>query len=220
MPRNPFMKKSEWKEVKEKYFIPDKVVKSGSFGEQMQKIYDKFEKEGLTNLTKPKVPVAMDLIKQARKLFDDWLEGAAKLQADKFNNKEKKDGQKNKDGAIVRVKYFRGLLQDLENNAESTKDYFAGPRSNYDKCFAQMKAALANPTDAKALQELYSQGIRNHLGGSVPRGVGRVQGAQGSHGRAPEVREIVGQMEPPARLGHSGTRERSRKAGGVSEGYE
>jgi hypothetical protein len=163
MARNPFITRSEWQTTKAKYFIPDKIV-SGSFGEKMQKLYDKFEKEGLKNLTKPKVPIAMALVQEGRKVFDDWLSKAAKVKPESFNNKEKKDGQKNKDGAINRVKYFRGCLQDLENNASVTKDFFAGSRANYNKCLDLMKTAMASPDSAKALQELYSQGIRNHIG--------------------------------------------------------
>ena len=113
MARNPFITKTEWKTTKTKYFIPDKIIKSGSFGEKMNALYDAFEKEKLESLTKQKVPIAIESWSNLEKIFDDWLNNAKTAKAEKFNNKEKKDGEKNK---------------------------------------------------AQALQELYSQGIRNHLG--------------------------------------------------------
>jgi type VI protein secretion system component VasF len=47
---------------------------------------------------------------------------------------------------------------------KGVRDPYLGPRSNYQKCFAMMQKALANPEDAAALADLYSAGMRNHLG--------------------------------------------------------
>src|SRR5262249_53867174 len=137
---------------------------SRAHGRKDGKAAQEIRRRGAHESHKPKLPIAMQLVKDGRKLFDEWLTAAAKLKREAFNNEEKKDGQENKDGAINRAKYFRGLLQDLENNAIQTKDFFVGSRANYDKCHALLKTAMANPADSKALQELYSQEIRNHIG--------------------------------------------------------
>lgn len=56
MPGNPFITRESWRKDKVTYGIPDAVIKV-SFGEELQKLYDKFEKSGLKgSMTLKKVP--------------------------------------------------------------------------------------------------------------------------------------------------------------------
>jgi hypothetical protein len=159
MAGNPFMTKSDWKKEKDKYGIPDKVIKSGSFGEKMDGFHKRFDSSGFSNITMPKVAAALALVKEANKVFDEWLAGAAKLKPEAF-----KGDKANKAKAIERVTWYKKLVQNLENQVKATKDPFVGARMNYDKCMTAMKNAMAHPDDSAALQTLYSQGIRNWLG--------------------------------------------------------
>lgn len=156
MPGNPFITREDWRKDKVTYGIPDAVIKV-SFGEEMQKLYDKYEKAGLKGaLTPAKVPAARDLIKAGNKLIDDFLVG---LKSDKIAKKVK-----NKDGAVKRLELYKSWLDGLERACKGAVDVFAGPRHNYATCVTQLEQAKKTPTDANALQTLYSQGMRNHLG--------------------------------------------------------
>jgi hypothetical protein len=156
---NPFMTRADWKKEKTKYGIPDKVIKSGSFGEKMEGYHKKFDSAGFSNITTAKVAGALDLVKEANKTFDDWLGGADKLKPEAF-----KGDKANKAKAIDRVKMYKKWVQNLENQVKTTKDPFVSARVNYSKCLAYMQAAMAHPDNSAALQKLYSQGIRNDLG--------------------------------------------------------
>lgn len=169
MPQNPFESHAQWKVVKQKYGIPDNVIKGGKFGVKMEGLKTKFDKLGLKVITKPKVPVAQELVKEANKLFNEWLTAADKLKPEKF---------KDKNGAINKVKMYQKWVKDLENNIATVKDYFAGPRANYSKCVDLYKTAVSDPSVSKALQELYSQGIRNHLGAKFHEGVTQYKGEE------------------------------------------
>jgi hypothetical protein len=119
----------------------------------------KFDTSGFSNMTMPKVPAALALVAEANKVFDEWLAGAAKLKPEAF-----KGAKDNKAMAIDRVKWYKSMAQNLENQVKATKDPFISARANYDKCLAALKQAMAHPDDAAALNTLYSQGIRNWLG--------------------------------------------------------
>ena len=156
MPENPFITRETWRKDKVTYGIPDAVIKV-SFGEEIQKLYDKYEKAGLKGpMTLKKVPAARELIKAGNKLIDDFLVG---LKSEKIAKKVK-----NKDGAVKRLEMYRSWLDGLERACKGAVDIFAGPRHNYSKCVTLLSDAKKDPTDAKALQDLYSQGMRNHLG--------------------------------------------------------
>jgi hypothetical protein len=159
MPGNPFMSREDWKQEKVKYGIPDKVVKSGSFGEKMGQFRKQFETGGFSHMTAPKIPAALALVKAANTVFDEWLAGATKLKPEAF-----KGDKANKDKAIARVKWYKGLVGNLENQVKATKDPFISARMNRDKCWDAYKKAVAAPDDANKIAVLYSQGIRNWLG--------------------------------------------------------
>lgn len=183
MAQNPFMTRAEWQQEKTKYGIPDKIIKSGSFGDKMEGFRKKFDASGFSNITMAKVPAALDLVKQANSLFDEWLNAAAKVKPEAF-----KGAKDNKTKAIERVKWYRKLVENLENQVKATKDPFISARMNYDKCLAQMHAALAHPDDAGAIQNLYSQGIRNYLGAPFHAAVTTYKGD-------PEVVKLLGEYE-------------------------
>jgi hypothetical protein len=67
-------------------------------------------------------------------------------------------------------------------------DPFAGPRHDYDKCLALMLTAVKNPNDATAIQNLYSQGMRNHLGATF-------HGALTTYKGLPEVVNLLKEYE-------------------------
>lgn len=159
MPGNPFMTRDEWKQEKARYGIPDKVIKSGSFGEKMGQFRKQFDTAGFSHMTTTKIPAALALVKAANTVFDEWLAGAAKLKPEAF-----KGGKVNQDKAIARVKWYKGLVGNLENQVKATKDPFISARMNRDKCWDAYKKALAKPDDPALISVLYSQGIRNWLG--------------------------------------------------------
>jgi hypothetical protein len=193
MARNPFLTRKEWQEVKANYGIPDKILKSGGFGEKMEKLHKAFESEGLANLTKPKVPVAEKLMDEADKLFKEWLANAKLLKGEKFkNNKRKLDGDAAKKGAIERTEYFHGLLKDLRNNCSATKDYFAGPRSKVGEMAKLLQAFKSNPGDSGALQNLYSQGLRNHFGAVFHAAITNYKGTEAVMTELKKYEELTG----------------------------
>jgi hypothetical protein len=191
MAQNPFITRADWKKEKDKYGIPDKVIKSGSFGEKMEGFRKKFDASGFSNITMPKIPAALDLVKEANKLFDEWLSAADKLKPDAF-----KGNPGNKAKAIERVKMYKKWVQNLENQVKATKDPFISSRMNYDKCLAYMKNAMAHPDDSAALQKLYSQGIRNDLGAPFHAALATFKGD-------PEILKLLNDYEAGAKKWHS-----------------
>lgn len=191
MAQNPFITRADWKKEKDKYGIPDKVIKSGSFGEKMEGFRKKFDAAGFSNITMAKVPAALDLAKEANKLFDEWLGAADKLKPDAF-----KGAAGNKAKAIERVKMYKKWVQNLENQVKATKDPFISSRMNYDKCLAYMKNAMAHPDDSAALQKLYSQGIRNDLGAPFHAALATYKGD-------PEVLKLLNDYETAAKKWHA-----------------
>jgi hypothetical protein len=159
MAQNPFPTRAKWKEEKAKYGIPDKVIKSGSFGEKMDALSKKFQTSGLSKVDASNVQVARTLVKQGNALLDEWLNAAGKLQPTAF-----KGAAGNKAKAIACVKQYKDFVAVLENQADVVKDPFINARKNYQACHKLMTAAMAHPDDPKALSNFYSQGMRNHLG--------------------------------------------------------
>ena len=189
MPGNPFIKREDWRKDKVTYGIPDAVIKV-SFGEEMQKLYDKYEKAGLKGpMTLKKVPAARELIKAGNKLIDDFLVG---LKSDKIAKKVK-----NKDGAVKRLELYKSWLDGLERACLGAVDVFAGPRHNYPLCVTLLSEAKKDPSDAKALQDLYSQGMRNHLGAVFHAALTTYKGG------VPRVTELLKDYEEALKEWHS-----------------
>jgi hypothetical protein len=164
MGENPFITKKEWQDEKKKYGIPDKVIKAGKFGDKLDALQKRFEAEKLKFVSPAKAPKALALAKDARKLYDEWLQGAAKLKPEAFKGGTVKDPKQAREKAIARVEMLKKWVQNMENEAKESKDPFISVRANYDKCLAAMKKAMAHPDDPSAIQVLYSQGIRNWIG--------------------------------------------------------
>jgi hypothetical protein len=186
---NPFITKKEWQEEKKKYGIPDNIIKGGKFGDKMDALQKRFDAERLKFVTAPKVPAALALVKDANKLFDEWLAGAEKLKPEAFKaSKVTKDPKQAKTKAIDRLKWYKSLIKNMENEAKEAKDPFISVRMNYDKCLAAMKKAMAHPDDASAIQTLYSQGIRNWIGAPFHTAVTTYRGE-------PEVVKLLNDYE-------------------------
>ena len=165
MGENPFITRKEWQVEKKKYGIPDKVIKSGKFGDKVELLQKRFEAEKLKFVSPAKVPAALALVKDATKLYDEWLQAAAKLKPEAFKGATAtKDPKQAKEKAIARVEMLKKWVQNIANEAKEVKDPFVSVRANYDKCLNAMKKAMAHPDDPSAIQVLYSQGIRNWIG--------------------------------------------------------
>ena len=161
---NPFLTRKEWQADKAKYGIPDKIIRSGKFGDKMEALHKRFEADKLKFVTMAKVPAAMALAKDAGKLFDEWLAGAKKLKPEAFKGSKEIAAKDAKVKAIARVEMLKKWSTNMENEAKAVKDPFISVRMNYDKCLAAMKKVMAHPDDPSAIQVLYSQGIRNWIG--------------------------------------------------------
>ncbi len=162
MPSNPFITRAEWQKEKEKYAIPDKVV-SYSFGAKLDSFHKEFDNGKMTNLTTRNVGEAQDLASRGKAAFSEYSKALAKLKPEAFKHKTLK-GDECKSKALARLQMLAGFVDGLDRAAMGVKDPFVGARKNYDTCVKMLAHAIKNPQDSAALQNLYSQGMRNHLG--------------------------------------------------------
>jgi hypothetical protein len=190
---NPFPTRKEWQDEKKKYGIPDKVIKAGKFGDKLETLHMRFDADKLKIVTIAKVPKVQALVKDATKLYDEWLQGAAKLKPEAFKGgTATKDPKQAQAKAIERVKMFKKWVQNMANEAKEVKDPFISVRANYDNCLDAMKKVMAHPNDpakdATAIQVLYSQGIRNWIGAPFHKAVTTYRGE-------PEVYKLLQDYE-------------------------
>jgi len=153
---NPFITRDEWQKDKKKYGVPDKVVKY-SFGEKMEALKKKFDKDGFANMTVPQIPAALALVQEGERLIDEYLKALKALAPGKVTNKT---------AAVDRLNFYKNCIHGLVDRTKGIRDPYLGARNNYQECFALMQKALQHPDDPAALEKLYSNGMRNHLGQS------------------------------------------------------
>ncbi len=155
MPFNPLKTRKEWVLEKKKYGIPDKIIKSGSFGEKMEKLQKKFESLGLGNVTITNARAGLDWADQADALLDEWLKAAKARQAADFTNR---------DGALKAVELYKAGVGLVRNLARAKLNPIAMSKANFKRFEDRWNAAKRDPNNATKLFDLYSQGIRNDIG--------------------------------------------------------
>jgi hypothetical protein len=156
----------EWTDLKTKYGIPEKIIKSGSFGSKMDALTKQYVTKKLDKVTPANAAVAEQVFPNVIKLADDWLTGATKLKPEAFKNgKPSKDGKANREKAIDAVKEYRKYAVMFVDRYAALKDPFLSARvGGRDKCVKAFRAAMANPEDHHLLHDLYNGGVRNDLG--------------------------------------------------------
>lgn len=160
---NPFFSKKAWQEEKAKYGIPDKILKSGGFGDKVEGYRKKFEP--LRDANAGQVPTVLKMLDEGGKVYAAWISEAEKTKPEAFKGGTKaKAGADSKSKAIAFVKGYAENVKGVRQMATNISDPFATSRRNYDKCANYLKVALKNPGDPSALTDLYKQGVRNDLG--------------------------------------------------------
>ena len=156
----------EWTDLKTKYGVPEKIIKSGSFGSKFDALTKQFVTNKLDKVTPANAALAEKVFPQMIKLADEWLAGASKLKPDAFKNgKPSKDGKANREKAIEAVTEYRKFVVMFTQRYASLKDPFLSARlGGRDKCVAYFRAAKAKPDDGTLLHDLYNSGVRNDLG--------------------------------------------------------
>lgn len=155
MALNPLKTRKEWQAVKKTYGIPDKVIKSGSFGEKMEKIQKKFVSAGVNKINGHNADALLAAAREADVLLDEWLVGANKKKATDF---------KNRDGAIKAVEGYKALNKNVRNLCKTALNPIGESKRSWPDFERYWKAAVAAPDDRNKLEEMYRQGIRNYLG--------------------------------------------------------
>lgn len=86
--QNPFITREEWQKAKKDYGVPDKVVKY-SFGEKMEALKKKFDKEGFANMTVTQIPAVLALVKEGERLINEYQKALKALAPGKVTKKTK-----------------------------------------------------------------------------------------------------------------------------------
>ena len=94
------------------------------------------------------------------------------------------------------LQWYKSWLDGLERACKGAVDVFAGPRHNYATCVTQLEQAKKTPTDANALQTLYSQGMRNHLGATFHAALNTYKGG------VARVTELLNEYEEALKKWH------------------
>jgi hypothetical protein len=155
MPFNPMKTRKDWQKIKQTYGIPDRVIKSGSFGEKSEKLAKKFDSLGLANVTVKNASAGLAFVKEADTLLEEWLTAARKLKPSAFKDQTK---------ALETVKNMKQGVGMIKNLAEAKLNPIGMSKANWEKFDALFRAAQKKQTDGATLQSMYAQGIRNYIG--------------------------------------------------------
>jgi S-adenosylmethionine:tRNA-ribosyltransferase-isomerase (queuine synthetase) len=88
MPENPFPTLQKWQQQKKTYGIPGKVIKSGAFGEKMDKLRMAFNSKGGKSVNATNFADVLQVLQQGDVLVDEWLAKAKTMKASEFTNKQ------------------------------------------------------------------------------------------------------------------------------------
>jgi hypothetical protein len=116
MPVNPFPTLKDWQQKKKDYGIPGKVIKSGTFGEKMDKLRMAYNSAGGTAVDTTNFRNVLQVLKQGDGLVDEWLAKAKTLKASEFT---KNNG---KNDAIKCVEGYKAALEAVEHRVRQTVD--------------------------------------------------------------------------------------------------
>jgi hypothetical protein len=155
MPFNPLKTRKEWQAVKKTYGIPDKVIKSGSFGEKMEKLAKKFDSLGLGKITENNAKAGIAFAREANLLLDEWLTAARKLPAKDFKDRTK---------AIAEVESFQKAVRVVRQMSQAKLNPIWMSKHNWKNFDDLWNAARADLDDPQKAFVMYRDGIRNYLG--------------------------------------------------------
>lgn len=155
MPPNPLKTRKEWQQEKKKCGIPDNIIKSGSFGEKMEKIQKRFANAGVATLTLANAATVIDCARDADVLLDEWLTAAKKRKATDFTNRN---------DAIKTVEEYKKHVGIVRQMAEAKLNPIGMSKANWAKFENLWNAAYRDPKNATKAHAMYSQGIRNFIG--------------------------------------------------------
>ena len=155
MPANPFPTLKTWQQEKKKYGIPGKVIKSGTFGEKMDKLAKAYDAKGGKAVNTNNFGNVLQVLKQGDALVDDWLARARTMKDSEFTDKK---------GAIECVEGYRARLAGTESRVHQTVNPLHEPKVSLKKALDLYRAAVADPTDHDKLTELWDKGARQYVG--------------------------------------------------------
>jgi hypothetical protein len=155
MPENPFPTLQKWQEEKKKYGIPGKVIKSGAFGEKMEKLRMAFNSKGGKSVDANNFRDVLEVVKQGTVLVDEWLLKAKAMKPSEFTNKQK---------AIQLVEGYKGSLDAVDHRVRQTVNPMHEPKIGFPKAMKLYKDALQHPADPATLKELWDSGMRQYIG--------------------------------------------------------
>ena len=156
MPENPFPTLNTWQQEKKKYGIPGKVIKSGAFGEKMEKLRKAYDASGGKTVNANNVGHVLQVLQQGHVLVDEWLTKAKTMKASEFTNKQK---------AIELVEGYKGGLDAVVSRVHMTVDPLHEARSSgLKKAIALYQAAVVDPSDPDKLKKLWDDGARQYVG--------------------------------------------------------
>src|SRR4051794_7164518 len=113
MPANPFPTLKTWQQEKKKYGIPGKVIKSGAFGEKLDKLGKAYDAKGGKSVSMNNAANVLLVLQQGHVVVDEWLAKAKTMKASEFTNKN---------GAIACVEGYKGLLDGTASRVRQTID--------------------------------------------------------------------------------------------------
>lgn len=155
MPYNPMPTRKEWQQEKKKHGIPDKIIKSGSFGEKAEKLQKKFGNAGVAKVTTANATALIASAGEADVLLDEWLTAAKARKAADFTNRAE---------AIKTVEGYKTAVKLVREMAEAALNPIGISKANWKKFEARWNAAKRDPNNVEKLAHMYSQGIRNDIG--------------------------------------------------------
>src|SRR5215475_9857823 len=156
MPENPFPTLATWQKKKKDYGIPGRVIKSGAFGEKMEKLRTAYTARGGKAVDANNVAGVLQVLHQGDALVDEWLAKAKTMKASEFTNKQK---------AIEVVEGYKADLEAVESRVRLTVDPLHEARSSgLKKAIALYQDARLHPSDPGTLKELWDDGARQYVG--------------------------------------------------------
>lgn len=155
MPNNPFPTRQEWQKEKKNYGIPDKIIKSGMFGEKMEKLKKAYDARGGKNVDVNNMTAVLQVLQSGQALVDEWLKKARAMKSTEFKNKVK---------AIEVVEHYEGMLEATVSRVHSAVDPLHEARTGIQKAITMYRKSLTNPTDADGLYKLWDSGGRQLVG--------------------------------------------------------
>lgn len=155
MPVNPFPTLKEWQQDKKKYGVPGKVIKSGAFGEKMDKLQKAYDAKGGKSVDGNNFRNVLQVLQQGHDLVDEWLAKAKTMKGSEFTNKN---------GAIACVEGYKARLDATVSRVHQTIDPLHEPKIGLKKAITLYQAAVVDPSDPNKLKVLWDDGLRQYVG--------------------------------------------------------